>query len=80
MSDTPFSRMPIDHVQTVNQIEKDDKFELMLTAIEENSGHMIVLGTIKWGRFFHWQYDCSKPMHSRINMKKINSYCYLSKS
>ena len=81
MNDTPSSVMNAGyHGQTLHQLEKDDEFELMLTAIEENSGHTIVLGTIRWGRFFRWQYDCTKSMHSRINMKKINSYCFLSKS
>ena len=64
----------------LNKIEKSRNFKLMLTAIEENSGHMIVLAEILWGKSFCINYDWEKPMHSRISMSKVSSHCVLNES
>ena len=81
MNDFPSSSFEINNNGSkfkTNEIEDD--FELMLTAIEENSGHMINLATIEWGKDINLQYDCEKLMHSRINMIKLHSYCRLYES
>lgn len=58
LQDFPSASVPTKiHGNKLNQIERDDKFELMLTAIEENSGHMIVLKTIEWEKSVNLQYD-----------------------
>ena len=77
----PSGRVPI-HTEDykLNKIEKSRNFKLMLTAIEENSGHMIVLAEIWWGKSFCIKYDCEKPMHSRISMTKVSSHCVLNES
>ena len=73
MSDLPNSRMPTD--KKLKRIIRDDSFELMLTAIEENSGHMIILATIEWGKSLCLEYDSKKSMHSRISLNSLNTYC-----
>ena len=60
--------------------DTDFKFVLMLTAIEENSGHRINLATIEWGKDIYLQYDHTKPMYSRMSMNRLMSYCNLKKS
>ena len=57
------------------KFERDFKAELMLAAIEENSGHMIILASFEWGNFTCLQYDRSKPIHSRIKLTNYSSYC-----
>ena len=61
--------------QKLNKIGRDDNFELRLAAIEENSGHLITMATIEWGKRIVLQYDCSKEMHSRLKLNELNSYC-----
>ena len=46
----------------------------MLTAIEENSGHMILLATIEWGKSLCLKYDSTKPIHSRMELTHLKSY------
>ena len=59
----------------IEKCDRDFKAELMLTAIEENSGHMIILATVDWGKFTCLQYNRAKPIHSRIELIEYNSYC-----
>ena len=81
MNDLPCSSFEINYDGSkLKRFEKEDDFELMLTAIEENSGHRINLATIEWGKDIYLQYDHTKPMYSRMNMNRLNSYCNLKKS
>ena len=59
----------------IEKCDRDFKAELMLTAIEENSGHMIILATVDWGKIACLQYNRAKPIHSRIELIEYNSYC-----
>ena len=63
-----------------NKFEREDEFELMLTAIEENSGHMIVLATIEWGKSLSFKYDHSKPVDSRLKLTHLKSRYYIKYS
>ena len=58
----------------MNKFKRDDKFELMLTAIEENSGHIINLAKIEWGKMLTLEYDIKKELHSRIELTHLKSY------
>ena len=73
--DIPGEFFRIKQDETLEKFREDMKFVLMLTAIEENSGHMIVLTTIEWGVDICLQYDVTKPMHSRISMTRLKTYC-----
>ena len=64
----------------IKHFEREDKFELMLVAIEENSGHMIVLKTIEWGKSISLQYDCTKEMHERLKLNHLNTCCKVKHS
>ena len=76
MQDLPNSWMKTNKDgKNLKKLKRDDKFELMLTAIEENSGHMIILATIEWGKEVCLQYDNTKSMHSRISLNSLNTYC-----
>ena len=59
----------------IEKSDRDFKADLMLTAIEENTGHMIILAVIEWGKFVCFQYDHTKPVHSRIKLTACTSYC-----
>ena len=61
--------------KTVEKSDRDFKADLMLAAIEENTGHMIILAVIEWGKFICLQYDHTKPVHSRIKLTACTSYC-----
>ena len=55
-------------------------FELMLTAIEENSGYMINLATIKWGKHISMHYSSTRLKHPRTDLNLLESYCRLKES
>ena len=77
----PSARVPIRYEgYTINSKQRENNFEVMLTVIEENSGHMITLATVEWGKSFRLQYDCKKAMHSRISMTEVESFCTLNES
>ena len=63
-----------------NKFERDDEFELMLTAIEENSGHMIILATIEWGKSLSFEYDKTKPVNSRLKLTRLKSHYNIRQS
>ena len=71
--------MNVDEDETV-KFERDDEFELMLTAIEENSGYMIILATIEWGKSLCIEYNKTKPMHDRLELTHLKSHYYVIKS
>ena len=60
-----------------NKFERDDEFELMLTAIEENSGYMIILATIEWGKSLCIEYNKTKPMHDRLELTHLKSHYHV---
>ena len=43
--------------KNLEKTDRDFKADLMLAAIEENTGHMIILAVIEWGKFVCLQYD-----------------------
>ena len=68
------------NVDEATKFDRDDEFELMLTAIEENSGHMIILATIEWGKSLCLEYDKAKPINSRIELTHLKSHYHIIKS
>ena len=65
--------MNVDEDETV-KFERDDEFELMLTAIEETSGYMIILATIEWEKSLSFEYDKTKPVNSRLKLTRLKSH------
>ena len=82
MQDFPSSNMFTSlNGNKLKKLHKDINFELRLTAIEENSGHMIVLSTIEWGKSIILQYDSSsQEMNSRLKLNHLNGYCKFKRS
>ena len=68
------------NVDEATKFDRDDEFELMLTAIEENSGHMIILATIEWGKSLCLEYDKTKSINSRIELTHLKSHYHIKKS
>ena len=74
----PSANMPTKELFSGKNLEKTDrdfKADLMLAAIEENTGHMIILAVIEWGKFVCLKYDHTKPVHSRTKLTACTSYC-----
>ena len=69
--------MPVreDDGRLLEKFHRDFKADLMLAAIEENSGHMIVLAVVEWGKTIGLRYDRTRNEHDRIRMTNHNSYC-----
>ena len=61
--------------RALQSVERDSKFKLMLTAIEENSGHVIILANIEWGKSLFSDYDVTKGMHARIGLSRLKTFC-----
>ena len=82
MQDFPSSNMFTSlNGNKLKKLHKDINFELRLTAIEENSGHMIVLSTIEWGKSIILQYDSSsQEMNSRLKLNHLSGYCKFKRS
>ena len=59
----------------LKSFKREDEFELMLTAIEENSGHMIILARVEWGKTLRLQYDCKRSIHERLELTELKTYC-----
>ena len=79
--DIPFvSRKISDEKGNNTRYERDLEFELMLVAIEEISGHMIVLSKIKWGHKVDLKIDNSQKMHSRIEITEFKTTCFYEES
>lgn len=64
----------------IDKFEREDEFELMLAAIEENSGHMIILTTIEWKKLLCIKYDKTKPMHDRLELTHLESHYKINDS
>ena len=84
LRDTPSAKIEKNMSQyehyEILQYEREDEFELMLTAVEENSGHMIILATVEWGKSLVLSYDRTQLMHSRMSVKDFQNYCRLKNS
>ena len=63
-----------DECRLLEKFHRDFKADLMLAAIEENSGHMIVLAVVEWGKTIGLRYDRTRNEHDRIRMTNHNSY------
>ena len=57
----------------MTSFEREESFELMLTAVEENSGHMIVLATVQWSHVVDFQVDVNREVHSRLKLKGLET-------
>ena len=60
---------------SVLNVNRDVRFELMLVAIEENSGHWIDLTKVKWGQKVQIQVDTNMPVNSRLQLKHYTTWC-----
>ena len=81
LQDFPSASVPTKiHGNKLKQVERDGKFLLMLTAIEEHSGNIIVLKTIEWEKSISLQYDCTRLVYSRFKLKDLNTSCKLKQS
>ena len=61
--------------RNLEKYHRDFKAEMILAAIEENSGHMIILAAVDWGKTVGLKYDRTRNEHDRIRMTNHNSYC-----
>ena len=80
--DNPFRVVHLsdDKGRSSKKFVRDLKFDLMLAAIEENSGHMIILSNIKWGIKVDFQIENSRLMHSRVRPKEFEYTCRFNQS
>ena len=60
---------------SVLNVNRDISFELMLVAIEENSGHWINLTNVEWGQEVQIQVDTNRPVNSRLQLKHYKTWC-----
>lgn len=65
---------------TLDKVKQKLDFELMLTAIEENSGYMINLATIKWGKYISMNYSSTRLKHPKTDLNVLESHCRLKES
>ena len=63
-----------------NKYKRELNFTLMLTAIEENSGKMIVLTELKWTNSIQLKIDTSKPYNCRLIAEKYKTTCTYNNS
>lgn len=62
------------HGRNLENFHRDFKADLMLAAIEENSGHMITLAVVEWGKTVGLKYDRTRIEHDRISLTNHTSY------
>ena len=65
----------IDEGQVLIRFEREENFELMLTAVEENSGHMIILATVDWKHELSFEVDVKRPVYSRLELTGLEVSC-----
>ena len=76
MSDLPNSGEKfIDEGQVLTRFEREENFEMMLTAVEENSGHMIILATVDWKHKLSFEVDVKRPVYSRLELTDLEVSC-----
>ena len=75
MVDMPSCTMKVceDYGRVLKKCHRDFKADLMLAAIEENSGHMIILAAVEWGKIIDLRYDGTRNEHDRIVMTNHSS-------
>ena len=56
------------------------KFELMLVAIEENSGCMAVLSSVHWNYNLNIERDPCKPLHYQTKLNKLEIESFFDES
>ena len=64
----------------ITRFDREENFEMMLTAVEENSGHIIILATVDWTHKVNFQVDVKKPVHSRLKLTGLETTCYFDGS
>ena len=78
MDDAPSGTMTkkVEYENDFVGFDRKIKFELMLVAIEENSGCMAVLASVHWNYNLNIERDPSKPLHyqTKLNKLKIESF------
>ena len=61
--------------EPVLELNRDIRFELMLVAVEENSGRWMILETIEWGQKVQIQVDTKMPINSRLKLREYKTWC-----
>ena len=56
-------------------MKREASYELMLVAVEENSGRWMKLETIEWGQKVQIQVDTKMPLNSRLKLKEYKTWC-----
>ena len=62
------------------QLDRKIKFELMLVAIEENSGCMAVLASVYWNFNVNIERDPCKPLHYQTKLNKLEIESFFDES
>ena len=61
--------------ESILEVDRKTNFELMLVAIEENSGRWINLTKLEWGQKVQLQVDRKMPINSRLRLKQHKTWC-----
>ena len=62
------------------EFNRNSELELMLVAIEENSGCMAKLASVNWNFNLNLQRDSSKPMHYQTELIELKNECFFDNS
>ena len=62
------------------EMDRASSFELMLVAIEENSGCMAKLASVDWNFSLKLERDSSKPMHYQTELNELKNECFFDDS
>ena len=77
MDDSPCQRFLWSYPNSnIKSVARKLKFNLMLAAIEENSGKIIKLAEVKWTHDIKLMIDTTKPPNSRVIPVKYQTLCY----
>ena len=81
MHDLPTATLPFFKLgNPVTKYRRELSFTLLLAAIEENSGKMIILTELKWTNSIQLKIDTSKPYNCRLEAEKYKTTCTYNKS
>ena len=61
--------------QVLTNFEREVNFETMLMAVEENSGHMIILATVDWKHKLSFEVDVERPIFLRLKLTDLEVSC-----
>ena len=64
----------------LKEFNRKSELELMLVAIEENSGCMAKLASVHWNFKLNLQRDSSKPMHYQTELNELKNECFFDNS